>query len=49
VRALLDDPAGLAAWEAEVRAEFRPVPWRATAQAVVDGVTVAKEAKAEDE
>ena len=29
--AVLDDPAGLAAWEARVRAEFRPTPWSQTA------------------
>ena len=39
VAALLDDRAGLEAWRAEVRREFRPTPWRDTAQAVLDEAT----------
>ncbi len=35
VAALLDDPAGVDAWEAEVRLGFRPVPWADTARAVL--------------
>lgn len=40
VAAVLDDPAGLAAWEARVRTEFRPVPWTETARAVLDEAAV---------
>ncbi len=36
VRTLVEDRAGLAAWEAEIRARFRPTPWRQTAQALLD-------------
>lgn len=36
VRTLVEDRAGLAAWGAEVRARFRPTPWRETAQALLD-------------
>jgi glycosyltransferase involved in cell wall biosynthesis len=32
---LLDHPAALAAWRAEVQARFQPIPWSATAQAVL--------------
>lgn len=35
IRALLEDPAGLATWRAEVRARFRPVDWRETAAAML--------------
>lgn len=35
---LIDDPDGLAAWEARVRREFEPVPWSATAAALRDGL-----------
>lgn len=38
VRTLIEDPAGLAAWEAEVRARFRPTPWRETALALLEGM-----------
>ena len=38
VAAVLDDPAGLARWEAEVRREFRMVPWTETASALLDAV-----------
>jgi glycosyltransferase involved in cell wall biosynthesis len=38
VRAVLDDRAGLAAWEARVRREFRPVPWRASVDALLAGL-----------
>ncbi len=34
VSAVLDDRAGLAAWEAEIRAGFVPVPWTRTAAAL---------------
>jgi glycosyltransferase involved in cell wall biosynthesis len=35
IRATIEDRAGLAAWEAEVRARFRPVPWSASAAALL--------------
>ncbi len=38
VRALIGDRAGLAQWEAEIRARFRPTPWRATATALLDAM-----------
>ncbi|GAC1485080.1 MAG: hypothetical protein NVS2B11_10860 [Acetobacteraceae bacterium] len=38
VVAVLDDRAGLAAWEAKVRDEFRPTPWTETARALLAGV-----------
>ncbi len=37
---ILDRP-GLAMWEARVRREFQPVPWSATAEALVRGLGVA--------
>lgn len=51
IRGLLEDPAGLDAWRAEVRARFRPVEWRETAAAMlaaVDGVNEAVGASAMD-
>jgi hypothetical protein len=38
IRGLLEDPAGLAAWRAEVRARFRPVEWRETAAAMLAAI-----------
>jgi glycosyltransferase involved in cell wall biosynthesis len=38
IRAVIEDPADLAAWEAEVKAKFVPVPWSAAAKAVLEGV-----------
>ncbi|GAC1344912.1 MAG: hypothetical protein NVSMB18_23530 [Acetobacteraceae bacterium] len=38
VAALLDDRAGVAAWQAEVRREFRPTAWAAAAAAIVEQV-----------
>ena len=38
IRATLEDRAGLAAWEARIGREFRPVAWRETAQAVVEAM-----------
>lgn len=37
---ILDRP-GLATWEARVRREFQPVPWSATADALIAGLAVA--------
>jgi glycosyltransferase involved in cell wall biosynthesis len=34
LRAVLDDRAGLSDWQAQVRREFRPVPWSDTARAI---------------
>ena len=38
VASVLDDPGGLAAWRAEIRAGFRPTPWSATARAVLEAL-----------
>lgn len=38
VIATLDDRSGLAAWEAQVRAEFRPTPWTSTARAIINAL-----------
>lgn len=38
VRALIEDRAGIAAWEAEVRARFQPTSWRETAAALLEGM-----------
>lgn len=38
VRAVIEDPEGLARWEAQVRREFKPVPWFATADAILAGL-----------
>jgi glycosyltransferase involved in cell wall biosynthesis len=35
IRATIEDRAGLAAWEAQVATEFRPVPWDVTASALL--------------
>lgn len=35
IRETLEDRAGLAAWEARIRAEFHPVPWRDTGEVVL--------------
>ena len=35
---ILDNRPGLAAWEERVRREFRPVPWFASARALLDAV-----------
>ena len=38
VASVLDDRPGLAAWEEQVRREFRPTPWAATARALLASV-----------
>jgi glycosyltransferase involved in cell wall biosynthesis len=38
VASLLRDPAGLAAWQAEVAREFRPASWSRTAEMVLDAL-----------
>ncbi len=38
IRQVIDDRPGLARWEAEVRREFKPVPWSATVDALLAGL-----------
>ncbi len=38
IREVIDDRAGLARWQAQVRREFKPVPWSATADALLAGL-----------
>jgi glycosyltransferase involved in cell wall biosynthesis len=38
IREVIEDPDGLARWEAKVRREFRPVPWSATVDALLVGL-----------
>jgi glycosyltransferase involved in cell wall biosynthesis len=38
IRAVIEDPAGLAAWEARVVREFRPVSWDVTAAALIAAI-----------
>ena len=35
IRQVIEDRPGLAEWEAEVRREFKPVPWSATVEAIL--------------
>ncbi len=35
IRAVLDDPEGLRAWQAEIVRDFVPVPWSATGEAIL--------------
>jgi glycosyltransferase involved in cell wall biosynthesis len=35
IRGTIMDPEGLARWEEQVRREFRPVPWTASAEALL--------------
>jgi glycosyltransferase involved in cell wall biosynthesis len=35
IREVIEDPAGLTRWEAQVRREFKPIPWSATADALL--------------
>ena len=44
LRRVLDDRAGLRAWEAEVRAAFSPVPWSETARTIVEALLPARTA-----
>lgn len=32
---VIDDPAGLARWEAQIQRDFKPIPWSATADALL--------------
>jgi glycosyltransferase involved in cell wall biosynthesis len=47
IRAVIEDPAGLREWQAEVVRDFAPVPWSATAAAVLRGVAVAADGAGE--
>jgi glycosyltransferase involved in cell wall biosynthesis len=38
IREVIENPAGLARWEAQVRREFTPIAWSTTAQALLDGL-----------
>ena len=38
IREVVEDPAGLARWEAQVRREFKPVSWSVTAEALLAGL-----------
>jgi glycosyltransferase involved in cell wall biosynthesis len=38
IRGVVEDPAGLARWEAQVRREFKPVSWSVTAEALLAGL-----------
>jgi len=38
IRAVIDDRADLAHWEAQVRRDFKPVPWSATVDALLAGL-----------
>jgi glycosyltransferase involved in cell wall biosynthesis len=38
IERLLQDPVGLAAWQAEITRDFRPVPWRHTAETMLAGL-----------
>jgi len=38
IRAVIDDRADLARWEAQVRRDFKPVPWSATVDALLAGL-----------
>jgi len=38
IRATLANPAGLEEWERRVQREFKPTPWRATAQAILAAI-----------
>ena len=38
IRGLIEDPAELAAWRAQVQAEFRPIAWRETARAMLAAI-----------
>jgi glycosyltransferase involved in cell wall biosynthesis len=38
IREVVEDPAGLAAWEAEIRARFKPTPWEKTVATLLEGL-----------
>ncbi len=39
IRRTIEDRSGLTQWEAEVRRDFKPVPWSATVQVILDGLS----------
>ncbi len=45
IRAVVTDRAGLARWEAQIRREFRPVPWSATVDALLAALDPPAEAR----
>jgi glycosyltransferase involved in cell wall biosynthesis len=47
VRQTIEDRPGLARWEAEVRREFRPVPWSVTVGAILAGLRISTDTAAE--
>lgn len=47
IRGVIEDPVGLAQWEAQVRREFKPVPWSATADALLAGLGLAPASSAD--
>ena len=48
IREVIDDPAGLARWEAQVRREFKPIPWSVTADVIVSALNQPVAAAEED-
>ena len=38
LRSCIEDEAGLAAWEQQIRRDFRPIPGEVTAEAVLDAL-----------
>jgi glycosyltransferase involved in cell wall biosynthesis len=48
IRAVIEDPAGLAAWRARVAGEFRPVSWDCTADAILAACAPARPMPGED-
>ncbi len=42
IRAVLEDRAALTVWEEQIRREFRPIPWSASAEAVLAALTEAR-------
>jgi glycosyltransferase involved in cell wall biosynthesis len=49
IRQVIENPAELALWEAKVKREFKPVPWSATADALLQSLNPAAFAPARDE
>ena len=47
IRQTIEDRPGLARWEAEVRREFRPVPWSSTVAAIMAGLGISSESDAD--
>jgi glycosyltransferase involved in cell wall biosynthesis len=47
IRQTIEDRPGLTRWEAEVRREFRPVPWSATVGAILAGLQISTESNSD--